>query len=453
MAVYNDDGGGRFEMMDAPTTVPDGGGGGGGSFGLVANQVFRSTDFQFFATTQTDLPWQYFDIDEGMDAYNEWLISEQAGFYEVTLSLNLDVPTDDTLTVEMFKGDAFGWSSFSLVEVDLPAGLQLVNLPPMLVQLEEGERIKWMLTSVNGDPTVLSGNRRSRCTINLVGGGGSSSGASGSWLYGDGMDGNGAFYSDDALWEHKYYHDLFIDSGVSLCTNGFKVHVSGTLTCDGVIHNNGTDGEDAVGDIPGQPGHGRNYGLLAWEGHWGGAGSLQEGETVYSVDEQAYFARGGNGGDGSYGSGGSGEGGNNFGSDRMFMAASAFLSGIYDGDAAWTGARTIGGGMGGGGGTGNDDDAAGGGGGGSGSILWIAARAIAGNGQLEAKGGEGGDAGGTDAGGGGGGGGGIIYLLTNATSSPYSYNVDGGEGGIGGGGAGTDGGDGDEGLYVFRGGL
>ena len=287
----------------------------------------------------------------------------------------------------------------------------------------------------------------------VAGGSGSASGVAGSWLYGDGMDGNQDFYSDDALWEHKYYEDLYIDYGVSLCTNGFKIHVSGTLTNNGIIHNNGTDGTDAVGATPGDPGHGRNYGQLAWEGHWGGAGSLQNGETVYYVDEQTYYARGGLGGDGSYGGGGSGDGGNNFGNARYFMSSSAFLSGLYDGDAAWSGARNIGGGMGGGGGTGNDDDAAGGGGGGSGSILWIAANALAGDGELQAKGGNGGAAGGTDAGGGGGGGGGIIYLLTNATSSPFTYDVNGGTGGLAGGGDGWDGGNGDNGLYVFRGGA
>ncbi len=453
MAVYNDDSGGRFEMMDAPTTIPvGGGGGGGGSIGAVANQVFRSTDLQIFATNQTDLPWQYFDVDEGMDAYNEWLISEHDGFYEVSLSLNMDFPVDETLTIEMFKGNGFSWSGFSRVEFDLPAGLQLINLPPMLVQLNEGDRIKWMLTSANGDPTVLSGDRRSRCTINQIGGGsGSSSGGAGSWLYGDGMDGDGYLDYDQDFWEHKYYRDLYIDYGVTICTNGYKLHVSGTLTNNGTIHNNGTDGTPGVGPIPGDPGHGRNYGQLAWEGHWGGAGSLQSGETVYYVDEQAYFARGGDGGSGSYGTGGSGDGGNLFGSDRFFMAASAFLSGIYDGDAAWHGARTIGGGMGGGGGTGDDDDAAGGGGGGSGSILWIAARALEGDGEVQSRGGNGGDAGGADAGGGGGGGGGIIYLLTDAATSPYTYNVDGGNGGFGGGGSGYDGGSGNNGLYVFRG--
>ncbi|ODT75565.1 hypothetical protein ABS71_04295 [bacterium SCN 62-11] len=454
MAVYNDVGGGRFEMMDAPTTIPEGGGG-GVSFGAVASQAFRSSDLQIFATTQTDLTWQSYDIDEDMDAYDEWLVSEEDGFYEVSLCLNMDFPVDDTLTVEMFKGDIYGHGNFSLVELDVVAGLQLISLPPMLVELNAGQRIKWMLTSANGDPTVLSGDRRSRCTINQIGGGSgsssSSSGSASSWLYGDGMDGNEYFNSDQDLWEHKYYHNLHVDYGASLCTNGYKLHVSGTLTCNGVIHNNGTDGSAAVGSTPGDPGYSNDSGQLAWGGHPGGAGGLQDGESVYSIDEQTYFARGGNGGSGSYNGGGSGDGGNSFGNPRFFMSSAAILSGLYDGDAAWTGARNIGGGMGGGGGTGNDDDAAGGGGGSGGSILWIAARTLAGDGDLQAKGGNGGAAGGTDAGGGGGGGGGIIYLLTDATSSPYVHSVDGGSGGAGGGGAGTDGNDGDEGLVVFRG--
>ena len=281
----------------------------------------------------------------------------------------------------------------------------------------------------------------------------SGGGVAGSWLYGDGMDGNETLYGDNYLGEHKFYHDLTINSGASLCTNGFKLHVSGTLTNNGTIHNNGTDGSDASGATPGGAGSGRNYGDLAWDGRSGGDGSLQSGDSVNYIDEQTYYARGGSGGDGSYGGGGSGDGGNNFGNARFFMSSSAFLSGLYDGDAAWSGARNISGGMGGGGGTGNDLDAAGGGGGGSGSILWVAASSLAGDGELQARGGNGGNAGGTDAGGGGGGGGGIIYLLTNESSSPYSYNVDGGEGGSGGGGSGTDGGQGDQGLYIFRGGL
>lgn len=415
MAVFNNEGPGRFEVLGAPQTVapPDPEDG----TGFYRDDEGSADAYELDASGSGDNPRPVTALTRGQ-------------FFTFRAGQNNTGPS--TLEVTG-PGGSLGTKWITRQGEDLSADdIVAETMVAVLYNDEDGGRFELL-----GSSPASSG-----------GGGGN-----GTWLYGDGMDGNGSFTYDDSLWEHKFYQDLTIDSGVSLCTNGFKIHVSGTLTNNGIIHNNGTDGEDSVGTVNGSPGHGGNYGSLAWEGHWGGAGSVQTGETVYTVDEQAYYARGGNGGDGLYGGGGSGEGSNIYGAARHFMVSAAYLSGIYDGDAAWTGARTIGGGMGGGGGTGDDDVAAGGSGGGSGNILWIAARALAGNGELQAKGGNGGQAGGTDAGGGGGGGGGIIYLLTDATSSPYTYNVDGGSGGLGGGGSGTNGGDGDSGLYVFRGGL
>ncbi|MBX3172488.1 MAG: hypothetical protein KF760_34110 [Candidatus Eremiobacteraeota bacterium] len=419
MAVYNDTGSGRFEMMDAPPTL------------------------------EPPEPPESPEPEDGTGFYRE--DDGYSDTYEVDCSgwgSNPNVISAyETGQLILFRAGSSNTGACTL-EVFGPGGglgskeLTKFGSSPLDAGDIQADQIVMAVYNDTGDGRFEMMEARA-----------AGSGGAGAWLYGDGMDGDELIDSNTDLWEHKYYRNLTIDPGVFVCTNGFKVHVSGTLTNNGLIHNNGTDGEDSVGSTPGWAGHGRNYGQLAWEGHWGGTGSLQEGDTVYYVDEQAYFARGGDGGDGSYGGGGSGDGGNVFGGDRFFMSSSAFLSGLYDGDAAWHGARTIGGGMGGGGGTGNDDDAAGGSGGGSGGILWIAARALAGDGELQAVGGSGGAAGGADAGGGGGGGGGIIYLLTEATESPYSYNVDGGIGGAGGGGSGTDGGDGEMGLYVFRGGM
>ncbi len=402
MAVYNDEGSGRFEMMDAP---PNPSGGDGTEFNRY-DQGFSDTNYQVDCSSG---PHAISSLEEGL------LITFSASETNAGPCYLEVIGSGGSLGAKPIRKNG---------QVLMPGDLRADSMEVVLYNT-------------------------SNASFELV----SPAGGDQCWLFGNGTDSDGYIDSDTDLYEHRYYRNLYVDYGVSLRTNGFKVHVSGTLENHGIIHANGTDGEDSVGDTPGWPGHGSNYNELAWQGRWGGDGSLQGGGGTGYASQRAFFARGGDGGSGSYGSGGSGDDGNHFIGDRYFMSPPAFLSGVSDGYTDWDNFRVIGSSVGGGGGSGNDVDAAGGSGGGSATILWLAARWLKGSGELHCKGGDGGDAGGTDAGGGGGGGGGIIYLFSKSSESPYAYNVDGGMGGAGGGGSGDDGGNGESGLYIFHGGL
>lgn len=297
------------------------------------------------------------------------------------------------------------------------------------------------------------GGRFERIGSPVSSGEGSSSGGSSLFFFGDGSDGNELLEEDTELWEHKYYENLTIEEGVHLFTRGFKIHVSGTLTNHGIIHFNGRDALDSIGDEVGWSGGNDGGGMVAWDTAEGADGSLESGNEAPHKELGAYAASGGQGGEGAFSSGGSGEGENTFIGERYYRSFTSLMSGLSDGATHWNGPRVLRGGMGGGGGSGDGVSAAGGSGGSGAGVVWIAARYVQGYGNLEAIGGRGGAAGGTDAGGGGGGGGGVIYLLTTSAIHDFTTDVSGGTGGAGGGGSGANGDDGDDGFMIFLGSL
>ena len=79
-------------------------------------------------------------------------------------------------------------------------------------------------------------------------------------IYGTGEDGDVTISGNTSLTTDMFYTNLTIDSGVTLDTAGFRVHVPGTLTVNGTIGraglsgNAGSNGGDASPTVAGTPG-------------------------------------------------------------------------------------------------------------------------------------------------------------------------------------------------------
>ena len=92
-----------------------------------------------------------------------------------------------------------------------------------------------------------------------------------------------------------YCNNLQIDSGVKLCTHGYRLFVKKTLTNSGTIHNNGSTGGNggAAGGSPGVSGSG-GYGGTLQAGANGGVGG--RGNTNLALDGGTGGSAGGAGG-------------------------------------------------------------------------------------------------------------------------------------------------------------
>ena len=213
-----------------------------------------------------------------------------------------------------------------------------------------------------------------------------------------------------ALTGDVYYINVTIGVGATLNTNGWRLFVSGVLTNNGHIHNDGANAVGAVG------GAGGGTGTIGG----GTSGATATGTATGPSAVAAIRQLGGSGGHG--GGGGLGVGGNGtFGLPPLSTNGGAAVLGdigraiaVRDlannicngGSAGSAGGGSAGGGL------------AGGGGGGGGCVM-VSARIITGTGTITANGGNGGDAvngAGDNGGGGGSGGGGVIVVLYNSLS-------------------------------------
>lgn len=236
--------------------------------------------------------------------------------------------------------------------------------------------------------------------------------------WGDGSEGAIVIAINTTITFDRYFTNLTIDPGVTLTTNGYRIFVSGILTINGSIVNNGNNAIGAAagaglanGDLQGSAG--------------GGAGGVGAGANGVAS---------GNSGGGSGGNGGAsgvplagGIGGiatappsNNGGIPRWYSQATygaatgavALLTYLLGGAGGASG--------------GGDGVSAGGGGGGGGGVMSINARQLVNNGVISANGGNGAAGVGGNAGGGGGGGGGIIFLTRLIQSGAGLITVNGG---------------------------
>ncbi len=248
-------------------------------------------------------------------------------------------------------------------------------------------------------------------------------------LFGTGADGAGTITEDTTLTADMYYTDLTVDSAITLTTAGYRVYVSGTLTLNGTIANNGAA---AVADVAGAAAPGVTIGAGAAGGAGGGTTGTAGTSTTVSLGEV-----GGAGGAGTGGAGGAATTAADPSAETGGVKCFRLLTAALEGRArllASTVAPT--GGAGGSGGGGNTTTKGGGGGGGGGGVL-VAAKALAGAGSIFAKGGAGAAGEATLCGGGGGGGGGWIVLISRSSANPYTLSVAGGSGGASGGSTGV----------------
>lgn len=249
--------------------------------------------------------------------------------------------------------------------------------------------------------------------------------------FGDGHDGDVTISADTTLVRDMYYNNLTVNSGATLFTGGFRIHVLGTCTVasGGAIDRNGNN---ASGNTAGAASAAGTLTATIAGGTGGGAGVGAGG----SASGNAVGAAGGAGGAGGTGGTAAGAAGtltvvptNSGGTDVLFTVGRASL-------ARDTVAAVCTGGSGGGGGGGSGAATSGGGGGAGGGVLLIAAKTLTGAGTIRANGGIGGNAPIANGGGGGGGGGGAVVFITDndttATSLVIQVN-----GGLGGGGAGN----------------
>jgi len=216
--------------------------------------------------------------------------------------------------------------------------------------------------------------------------------------YGDGSDGDVTIAGGTTLTRDMWYDNLTINNGVSLNINGWNMHVKGTLTNNGTIHNNGADGvaanggAGAAGNTIANGGGGGNGGVNA-------VGDAGAGRTwsysIHGVAGREMVGAGGAGGAATNAGGAGGTRSTNvrFTEPRALPAAflpAAMLMGDY---RTYTLAAGVGGG----------------GGGGSGGVI-VLLYDWAGWGTETVAGGAGGTGAGTGANGSAGGSGTIIKL-------------------------------------------
>ena len=239
--------------------------------------------------------------------------------------------------------------------------------------------------------------------------------------FGDGSDGDATIAANTTLTRDMYYNNLTINSGVTLCTGGYRLFVKGTLTNNGTTHNNGGNGVNATA------GPAASAGTLRAGTEGALESSVGNGIAAANVVAPGLGGNGGAGGNAPVYAGGAGgvsARSNGYGSPRNLVAAIQLIGFPSSGSVL-----TFGGGGGGGGGARDDGTAFSGAGGGGGGAVLIAAREVVNSGQITANGGAGGAATGGNNGGGGGGGGGVILILHTSLSGSGTITANGGAGG------------------------
>lgn len=261
-------------------------------------------------------------------------------------------------------------------------------------------------------------------------------------MFGDGSDnasttaGSGSF----TLTRDMYFTNYTVGTNEMVNTGGYKIFVTGTLTVNGIIANNGGNGS-AGGNSSGTAGTAGTAGAQAscvtlGCGIAGGAGG--SGNGIGGGSNSNAIVLGGIGGNGGNGGAGTSHAGGSAGSVSTSTPNNRMKS-PYDFyfllNPTTTGTQFISGGVGGaGGGSGGNASAGasastggGGGGGGGGGIVALYARIITvgASGSIQANAGNGGgggscssgDSAGAGGGGGGGGGGAVVLFYRTLTNS------------------------------------
>lgn len=257
-------------------------------------------------------------------------------------------------------------------------------------------------------------------------------------FFGTGADGSVTISSNTTLTRDMHYTNLTINSSIVLSTGGYRIYVSGTLTNNGTIRNNGSNGSGTTagaGGAAGSLGGGKNgatgttNGTTIGGAGGGGGGTVWIAANTISV-EGTIEAKGGNGANASYVGGTTN---NSVGSAGSSSAKTLITSGA--------------------GGNGGAGSSSGGGSGGTITTTTMDTQnplfmifQVDTVSMVSLTGGAGGGSGGYDvpgggAGGGGGGQGGVIFEMYKTLTTSGTRTVTGGSGGSAGGsgGAGTSG--------------
>lgn len=281
--------------------------------------------------------------------------------------------------------------------------------------------------------------------------------------FGDGSDGVGTISGTTTLTSDMYYTNLSVTG--TLNTAGYRVFVSGTLSGNGTIQNNGnagsagTPGAQGAGGIAGtatvgylsnSAGSAGGAGPNTGAGVAGNAGIATSAGTSLLVNTASQVGASGGSSTGATGGAGGASGAQTGVLTKFGVLKYPTLSCL---DVSATGSlikavSSMGGTGGGSGGSGNGSGGsgsggAGGGGGASGGTVALYVNTFTGTTTIKALGGAGGNgASGTGAnygggGGGGGGNGGYVLVVYGTKTWTGSYVVTGGTGGTGAAGAGT----------------
>lgn len=227
--------------------------------------------------------------------------------------------------------------------------------------------------------------------------------------------------------------NLTINSGITLVLSGFLLYVTGTLTNNGTIHNNGAGTTTAAGASANNTGGTNGVQALANSGN-GGNGSTGIGGV--GSGQAGALPNGPSGSGGAGGASGSGSAGGAAGgyTTSGFSAFTQLLYNAFRGIHERSNYQVSMGGTGGGGGGGDGTSSGGGGGQGGGGVI-INAKALVNNGAIQANGGNGAPGQAGNAAGGGGGGAGAVLLNLGAVAAGTGAVV--AAGGAGGTGVGT----------------
>ncbi len=251
----------------------------------------------------------------------------------------------------------------------------------------------------------------------------SSSGVTGTYIYGDGSDGSVTFdgsttilgmapsSSTYTLTRDLTVTSMTVNNGVTIKTANYRIFGTGTLTNNGTIQCNGGNGGNGSGTTAGSAGGAIGAGVFKTSGAGGAGGSTANGSdgTPAVTSGGGSGARGGDAG--AHTAGNAGTATAPAASEGSIHAFPAILTGETQ-----TQNNHLCGGAGGSGGASTGTSAGGGGGGGAG-VVCLAFKTITNtSGTISANGGTGGNGDSGTGGAGGGGGGGVVYLIYNTFS-------------------------------------
>lgn len=132
--------------------------------------VSKNWDQVLSTNTGNNLEWQNELVDPNdMHAdFSEWLTAPESGYYEAGLVLNMEMTAAESMLVTLVKENG-SEVDYCTNQMDGAVGRNLYNMTPVLLQLAEGDRIKWKVEPTLDEPTVVAGDKCSRASLKYLG--------------------------------------------------------------------------------------------------------------------------------------------------------------------------------------------------------------------------------------------------------------------------------------------